>query len=108
MPQSRIRLFGPDRQMVGIPEIEWSVWILGMDDIHEQESLAHALQFAAEHNAMFADNRLHYDTRHTLHAVVLHHGFAWTQATEHALGVDCGHSDCGACGFGRSTSKAAS
>lgn len=95
-------LFGPDRQRVGYEDQEWSVWISGMDDIHQQNTLAEALEFAGEHNATFAELRLR-DGQYaiTLHAVVLHHGYAWTQATEHAHGVDCGHPDCGPCSFTR-------
>ena len=93
-----IRLFGADRSRVGWEEHEWSVWILGMDDIHPQTSLEAALQFAAEHNAAFAELRLR-DGDHAipLYAVVLHHGYAWTQATEHAHGVACGVQECGSC-----------
>jgi hypothetical protein len=97
-----IRLFGEDRTRVGYEDHEWSVWILGTDDIHPKDSLADALEFAAEHNACFAELRLR-DGHHgiTLHAVVLHHGYAWTQATEHAHGLDCGHPDCSPCLFDR-------
>lgn len=88
-------LFGPGRQRVGYEEQEWAVWILGMDDIHEQASLEEALEFAAEHNAMFADIRMRHEVgRHTLHAVVLHHGYAWSPAVEHQLGIDCGRPNC--------------
>lgn len=94
------RLFGEDRARVGWADDEWSVWILGMDDVHPQPSLDEALQFAAEHNAAFAELRLR-DGDHAipLYAVVLHHGYAWTQPTEHAHGVTCGVRDCGPCSF---------
>ncbi|MER7623883.1 hypothetical protein [Streptomyces sp. NPDC126503] len=102
---NRTHLFGQERTRVGYEDHEWSVWILGMDDIHPQASLDDALQFAAEHNAAFAELRLR-DGEHAipLHAVVLHFGYAWTQATEHAHGVDCGVENCGPCSF---TKKAA-
>jgi hypothetical protein len=91
-------LFGENRTCIGVADLEWSVWILGTDDVHPQVDLPSALQFAAEHNAVFADMR----TRHSLHgvplhAVVLHHGYAWTQATEHAHGVNCGIDGCDTC-----------
>lgn len=100
------RLFGEDRSRAGWETDEWSVWISGMDDIHNQPSLDDALQFAAEHNAAFAELSIR-DGDHAvrLYAVVLHYGYAWTQATEHAHGVDCGVADCGPCSF---TRKAAS
>jgi hypothetical protein len=100
---TRTSLFGPDRQRVGYEDQEWAVWILGMDDIHQKDSLAEALEFAAEHNACFADMRKRDNGQFSpvLYAVVLHHGYAWTQATEHAHGLDCGHPDCGPCSFDR-------
>lgn len=105
-PNKPFRLFGEDRSRPGWADHEWSVWILGMDDIHPQPGLGDALQFAAEHNAAFAELRLR-DGDHAipLYAVVLHHGYAWTQATEHAHGIDCGVHDCGSCSL---TRKAAS
>ncbi|MFE4857295.1 hypothetical protein [Streptomyces sp. NPDC056670] len=101
--EKRTVLFGPDRDRVGYEEHEWSVWILGMDDLHPQDSLPEALQFAAEHNACFADMRMHDSSQYApvLHAIVLHHGYAWTQATEHAHQVDCGIEDCGPCSLDR-------
>ncbi|MDR3079914.1 MAG: hypothetical protein LBV60_03130 [Streptomyces sp.] len=100
---NRTRLFGPDRSRVGYADTEWSVWILGTDDIHDQTSLADALEFAAGNNAMFADLRLNSSTEFdpVPYAVVLHHGYAWTQATEHAHNVDCGIRACGPCSFDR-------
>jgi len=96
------RLFGQERTRVGYADNEWSVWILGMDDIHPQSSLNDAMQFAAEHNAAFAELRLR-DGDHAipLCAVVLHYGYAWTQATEHAHGVTCGIESCEDCSFAR-------
>lgn len=109
MTVSTIRLFGQDRTRVGYADQEWAVWILGMDDIHQQPTLAAALEFAAEHNAIFADLRLRGgDHSITLHAVVLHHGYAWNQSVEHAHKLDCGHPDCGPCTFDRAIPKAAS
>jgi len=96
-------LFGPDRKRVGYEEQEWSVWVLGLDDIHDKHSLAEALEQANELNATFAHLRLCDSSEFApvLYAVVLHHGYAWTQATEHAHGVDCGHPDCGPCSLDR-------
>jgi hypothetical protein len=97
--EKRTELFGPDRSRVGYEEHEWSVWILGTDDIHPQASITDALQYAAEHNACFADMRMRDSSQYApvLYAVVLHHGYAWTQATEHTHSVDCGIEDCVAC-----------
>lgn len=108
MPQSRIRLFGPDRQMVGIPEIEWAVWVLGPDDVLKQPDLITALEVAAEHNACFVELLDGSPYSPTCYAVVLHHGYAWNRAVEHQLGNDCGHPDCGPCSINRTSLKAAS
>ncbi|MFH8751052.1 hypothetical protein ACH4GK_32075 [Streptomyces rimosus] len=106
---TRTRLFGPDRQRVGYAEQEWAVWILGIDDIHPHDSLAEALEDAAAHNACFADLRLQDPSQYTpvLHAVVLHHGYAWNRAVEHQHSTDCGHPDCIPCSFDRAVPKAA-
>lgn len=103
----RTRLFGPNRQRVGYAEQEWAVWILGTDDIHDQNSLAEALEFAAENNAVFADLRLSNSSEYdpVLYAVVLRHGYAWNATVEHQLGNDCGHPDCGPCSFDRAIPK---
>ena len=96
-------LFGPDRKRVGYEDQEWAVWVLGLDDIHQKESLADALELANELNATFAEMRLRDSSEFApvLYAVVLRHGYAWTQATEHAHKLDCGHPDCGPCSFDR-------
>jgi len=101
-------LFGPDRQRVGYEDQEWAVWTLGMDDIHTKNSLAEALEFAAEHNAIFAELRLRDDSQYSpvMYAVVLHWGYAWNQAVEHSFNLDCGHPDCGPCSFARNLPKA--
>ncbi|WP_329114557.1 hypothetical protein [Streptomyces sp. NBC_01353] len=91
-------LFGENRTCIGVADLEWSVWILGTDDVHPQPSLPEALQFAAEHNAVFADLRTRHHHALSMHAVVLHHGYAWTQATEHAHGLNCGIDGCDTCG----------
>lgn len=103
------RLFGEDRSRVGYADQEWAVWVLGTDDIHQEDTLAEALEFAAEHNASFAEMRLRDGSQHApvLYALVLHWGYAWTQATEHAHGLDCGHPECGPCSFDRAIPVAA-
>lgn len=100
-------LFGPDRKRVGYEDQEWAVWVLGLDDIHHKDSLADALEMANELNATFAELRLRDSSEFTpvLYAVVLRHGYAWTQATEHAHQLDCGHPDCGPCSFDRAIPK---
>lgn len=96
-------LFGSKRERVGYNDTTWTVWILGTDELHDHKTLADALEYAAEQNAIFADMRMRNSSENSpvLYAVVLHHGYAWTQATEHANGVDCGHPDCGNCSFDR-------
>jgi hypothetical protein len=95
-------LFGPNRQRLGYEAQEWSVWVSGMDDIHDADSLPAALELANELNATFAQLRLNSskddDPSFLLGAVVLHHGYAWTAETEHRLGNDCGQDDCTRCG----------
>ncbi|MGP4114623.1 hypothetical protein ACTWP5_27405 [Streptomyces sp. 4N509B] len=105
----RPRLFGPadERTRPGYPDIEWSVWITGMDDIHELDEdgqpfdLLAALQFAAEYNAGAAADYDGHPYTPVIHAVVLHWGYAWSQKSEHAHGVDCGVQRCGPCSFDR-------
>jgi hypothetical protein len=101
-------LFGADRQRVGYEDQEWAVWILGMDDVHQKDTLNAALEFAAEHNAIFAELRLCDSSRFSpvMYAVVLHWGYAWNQAVEHSFGLDCGHPDCGPCSADRALPKA--
>jgi hypothetical protein len=106
MPQSRIRLFGPEPQMVGIPEIEWAVWVLGPDDVLKQPDLITALEVAAEHNACFVELLDGSPHSPTCYAVVLHNGYAWNRAVEHQRGNDCGHPDCGPCAVNRDLPKA--
>lgn len=103
-------LFGADRQHVGYPDQEWAVWILGMDDVHQKDTLGEALEFAAEHNAIFAELRLRDSSEFApvMYAVVLHWGYAWNQAVEHSFGLDCGHPECGPCSFTRTAPKVAS
>lgn len=100
-------LFGPNRERVGCETDKWAVWILGMDDLHPQKKLVDALEFAAEHNAMFASLRLQSDSEYdpVLYAVVLHWGYAWNTAVEHSFGLDCGHPKCGPCSFKRAFPK---
>lgn len=97
-------LFGETRRLVGPADQEWSVWVSGLDDIHDKDTLADALELANELNASLAALR---ETANecdpVTYALVLHHGYAWTVATEHALGLDCGHPDCYPCATGRST-----
>ncbi|MEU1787045.1 hypothetical protein [Streptomyces sparsogenes] len=103
-----MKLFGPDRQRVGYADQEWSVWVSGMDDIHDKDSLAEALELANELNATFADlhTRDGNEFSPTCYAVVLHHGYAWTQATEHAHRIDCGHPGCVSCYINRDEPQA--
>lgn len=104
---SRRALFGPDRQRVGYENQEWAVWVLGLDDIHDKDSLADALELANELNATFAAIRMSDSSEFAPvgYAVVIRHGYAWTQATEHAHKLDCGHPDCGPCSFDREFPK---
>ncbi|WP_326700237.1 hypothetical protein OG909_24890 [Streptomyces sp. NBC_01754] len=96
-------LFGENRTLVGHRDQEWSVWVSGMDDIHNRETLGGALNLANELNAIFADLRFRSDSKYSpvMHAVVLHHGYAWTVNTEHALGLDCGVPACEPCSLDR-------
>ncbi|MGW2089635.1 hypothetical protein [Streptomyces sp. NPDC001880] len=101
-------LFGENRTRLGYEDQEWSVWVSGMDEIHDRETLGGSLNLANELNATFAQMRFNstsdYDP--VMYAVVLHHGYAWTQATEHALGVDCGIPSCGPCSSDRAVPEA--
>lgn len=93
------RLFGsPDaRFRPGHADTEWAVWISGMDDVLDAPDLETASRMAVERNAAFADLCFRDPQSPALYAVVLHHGYAWTQATEHAHGVHGGISACGHC-----------
>lgn len=102
-------LFGPDRQRLGCEDQEWSVWVSGMDEIHDTDSLAAALELANELNGTFTQLRHNAtssdDPSYSLGAVVLRHGYAWTKDTEHRLGLDCGAPGCGSCAVDRATPK---
>ncbi|WP_282696299.1 hypothetical protein [Streptomyces sp. CC208A] len=89
-------LFGPNRNQVGYEEQPWSVWILGMDDIHDRDTLDECLALANEFNASFAQLRLMPVSEHdpVLYAVVLHHGWAWSRS---AITPVCGRPDCQPC-----------
>ncbi|MYZ37500.1 MULTISPECIES: hypothetical protein [unclassified Streptomyces] len=97
-------LFGPDRHRLGYEDQEWSVWVSGMDEIHDRETLGGALNLANELNATFAQMRFNSTSEYdpVMYAVVLHHGYAWTADTEHRLGKDCGIKACGPCSANRS------
>ncbi|MFI1524968.1 hypothetical protein [Streptomyces griseus] len=97
-------LFGPDRTRLGYEEQKWSVWVSGMDNIHDKATLTEALELASELNACFAQLRLNSTSEYdpVMYAVVLHHGYAWTADTEHALGLDCGVPACEPCSKNRS------
>lgn len=109
MSQHISRLFGAEGQRLrpGHPDTEWSVWITGMDDIHDKRpdggalTLLDALILAAGRNSAAADLRSRDEHAITIHAVVLHWGYAWTPETEHAHRRDCGVGGCGPCSFGR-------
>ncbi|MEU4506810.1 hypothetical protein [Streptomyces sp. NPDC024089] len=83
-------LFGENRTRLGHETQEWSVWVSGMDDIHDRQTLGGALNLANELNSTSEHDPVMY-------AVVLHHGYAWTVQTEHAHGLDCGVPACGPC-----------
>jgi hypothetical protein len=88
-------LFGPNRDRVGYEDTPWSVWVLGMDDIHDRPTLDECLALAQEFNASFVQLRLtstsEYDP--VLYAVVLHHGYAWSRS----VGFCCSNADCKPC-----------
>ncbi|MCT2547387.1 hypothetical protein [Streptomyces atratus] len=92
-------LFGENRTRLGHETQEWSVWVSGMDDIHDRQTLGGALNLANELNASFAQMRFNSTSEYdpVMYAVVLHHGYAWTVQTEHAHGLDCGVPACGPC-----------
>ncbi|MFD8826916.1 hypothetical protein ACFV1C_31750 [Streptomyces sp. NPDC059605] len=102
-------LFGKNRTRLGHPDQEWSVWVSGVDDIHDRDTLGSALNTANELNAAFAQMRCNSTSQYDpiLYAVVLHHGYAWTQATEHAHGIDCGVPACDPCSLRRATATPA-
>ncbi|MFB6507522.1 MULTISPECIES: hypothetical protein [unclassified Streptomyces] len=102
-------LFGETRTRLGHQDQEWSVWISGMDEIRPRETLGAALNTANELNAAFAHTWLNSTSQYDpiLYAVVLHHGYAWTQATEHAHGIDCGVPACDPCTSHRATTTPA-
>lgn len=88
-------LFGADRERVGYEDTPWSVWILGMDELHDRPTLDECLALAAEFNASFAHLRMtstsEYDP--VMYAVVLHHGYAWSRTA----GPACGWETCDPC-----------
>lgn len=94
-------LFGPDRHLLGYDHQEWAVWVSGMDEIHDADSLLAALELANELNGTFAQLRHNAtstdDPSYLLGAVVLRWGYAWTADTEHRLGLKCGNPTCGPC-----------
>lgn len=103
-------LFGPDRTRLGYEDQEWSVWVSGMDDIHDKDDLEEALELANELNATFAQLRFNSTSEFdpVMYAVVLRHGYAWTADTEHEAKRDCGVPACGPCSFDRASSADAS
>lgn len=102
------KLYGSDRDRLGYEDQEWAVWVSGTDDIHAKNSLADALEFANELNGTFAQLRANSSSTYepVMHAVVLHHGYAWAASTEHAHGIDCGHPQCGPCSGKRNPAPA--
>jgi hypothetical protein len=94
-------LFGPGRVLLGYEDQEWAVWVSGMDELHDADTLDAALELAGELNGTFAQLRYNApgldDPSYVLGAVVLRHGYAWTAATEHRLGLACGKPDCDSC-----------
>jgi hypothetical protein len=94
-------LFGPNRTRLGYEEQEWAVWVSGMDELHNADTLAAALELANELNGTFAQLKHNADKlddpSYVLGAVVLRHGYAWTADTEHRLGLKCGNPTCGPC-----------
>lgn len=94
-------LFGPDRHRLGDETQEWAVWVSGMDELHDADTLPAALELANELNGTYAQLRHNAtsldDPSYVLGAVVLRHGYAWTADTEHRLGLNCGNPTCGPC-----------
>ncbi|MGS2592080.1 hypothetical protein [Streptomyces hebeiensis] len=96
-------LFGNQPTRLGYKDQEWSVWVSGMDEIYDMETLGGALNRANELNATFAQLHFNSTSEHdpVTYAVVLHHGYAWTVHTEHANGRDCGVPACAPCSTNR-------
>jgi hypothetical protein len=101
------RLFGEGdtRTRIGSADTEWAVWQSGTDDVLEKDrdgnglDLGDALELANELNATAASAGNQFEP--VTHAVVLHWGYAWTAAADHAHGLDCGVRRCGPCSFNR-------
>ena len=104
-----IEFFGPNRTRIGWPDIEWAVWVSGMDEIHEQPSAETALMYAADYNAGTAELHAndHTGLMPIVHAVVLRNGYAWSSEVEHRAGRDCGIQQCIHCGTDRNVTTAA-
>ena len=96
-----IKLFGEDRIRPGYEDDEWAVWVIGPDDIHVQPTVEAALAVAADHNAIAAADYDGHPYAPVVHAVVLHHGYAWSASVEHQAGRDCGMKGCTDCGASR-------
>jgi len=96
-----IKLFGPDRILIGDTNTAWAVWISGMDDIHDQPNAEAALSFAADHNASACADYDGNPYTPITWAVVLHHGYAWSASVEHRNGRDCQVKGCVHCGTDR-------
>ncbi|MET8978519.1 hypothetical protein ABZX85_23165 [Streptomyces sp. NPDC004539] len=96
-----IKLFGPDRQLLGYEDQEWAVWVSGMDDVLPQPDLITALVTAGEQNAALCGGYDGHPHTPVAYAVVLHHGYAWAQSVEHQAGRDCGMRNCTDCGARR-------
>ena len=96
---SSTKLFGENRTRLGYEDQEWPVWVSGADEIHDRQTLGGALNLAHELNATFAQLRFNSSSEYdpVTYALVLHHGYAWTQGTEHALGINCGVDSCTPC-----------
>jgi hypothetical protein len=94
-------LFGPNRDRIGYEEHPWSVWVLGMDDIHDRPTLDECLALAQEFNASFAHlwmaSNSEFDP--VMYAVVLHHGYAWSRTA----GPVCGAAGCQPCAVKEAT-----
>lgn len=68
---------GNTRWRPGSAADEWAVWIAGMDDVLPMPDLTTALMEAAERNAVACDIYTGHEFEPVMHAVVLHHGYAW-------------------------------
>ena len=75
-----------DRLRPGWDDDPWAVWVSGTDDVLPQPDLPTALVVAAEHNAMHCDLYDGDPNTPVCHAVVLHHGYAWTRRAQPAAG----------------------